>query len=69
MTTITFQNIGAAQINHILAFAKNENLKYEISEPEPEVKYNQEFVAKIKESLEQEKNGQTVTIKTEDLWK
>lgn len=67
MTYITFQTTDAAQVENILAYAKREKLQYKISEPE--VKYNQEFVAKIKESLEQERNGQTVKIKTEDLWK
>jgi len=67
MTYITFQTTDTAQIDNILAYAKREKLQYKISEPE--VKYNQEFVAKIKESLEQERNGQTVKIKIEDLWK
>jgi hypothetical protein len=67
MTYITFQTTDTAQIDNILAYAKREKLQYKISESE--VKYNQEFVAKIKESLEQEKNGQTVKIKIEDLWK
>ena len=67
MTYITFQTTDPAQIENILAYAQKEKLQYKISEPE--VKYNPKFVAKIKESLEQEKNGQTVKIKTEDLWK
>jgi hypothetical protein len=67
MTLITFQATDTAQLDNILAYAQRENFQVEISEPE--VKYNPEFVAKIKESLEQERNGQTVKIKTEDLWK
>jgi hypothetical protein len=67
MATITVQHTNAAQVNFLLAYLKKEKLQYEISEPEE--KYNPEFVAKIKESLEQEKNGQTVKIKVEDLWK
>ena len=67
MTYITLQAMDTAQVNNILAYAKKEKLQYKISKPD--IKYNQEFVAKIKESLEQEKNGQTVKIKTEDLWK
>jgi hypothetical protein len=34
-----------------------------------ESSYNPEFVAKIKESEEQIKNGQFKIIKTEDIWK
>ena len=34
MTTIKVQAIDTEQINYILAFAKKENLKFEISEPE-----------------------------------
>ena len=67
MTYITFQTMDTMQIDNLIAYAQREKLQYKISEPE--VRYNQEFVAKIKESLEQERNGQTVKIKTEDLWK
>jgi len=33
MTTITFQEIDTAQMNHILAYAQNEKLKFDFSEP------------------------------------
>ena len=32
MTTITFQEIGTVQINHILAYAQKEKLKFEVSD-------------------------------------
>ena len=34
MPTLTLQDIDAAQINHILAYAKKEKLKIEISDEE-----------------------------------
>ena len=67
MTTVTFPRFDYAQRTQLLAYLNKNKWDYNISEPEE--KYDPEFVAKIQESREQERNGQTVKIKTEDLWK
>jgi len=67
MTTFTVRTIDYAQRAQLLAYMQKYKFDYDILEPEE--KYNQEFVAKIQESRTQEKNGQTVKISIEDLWK
>jgi len=67
MTTVTFPRFDYVQRAQLLAYLNKNKWDFNISEPEE--KYNPEFVAKIQESREQERNGQTVKIKTEDLWK
>jgi len=67
MTTLTFPHIDYVQRTQLLAYIKRKNIVFDISEPDEQ--YNPEFVAKIHESIEQEKNGQTVKINIDDIWK
>jgi predicted small secreted protein len=55
------------QINALKAFVKALKIKFEVTASEKP--YNPEFVAKIKESREQYKNGNYTVIKTDNLWK
>lgn len=66
MTTITVHPEDASQIEAIKAFMKALKIKFEISKEKP---YNAEFVAKIKSSEEDFKNGKFTSVKAEDLGK
>lgn len=54
---------NSEQANALKAFAKALKLKFEIAEKP----YNPEFVAKIKESQQQFKEGKFTRVKKEDL--
>jgi len=54
----------SAQVSALKAFMQALNIKFEISE---EKAYNPEFVAKIKESRQQVKEGKTTRVEKEDI--
>ena len=57
-----------SQINAIKAVMKALKIKFEISKIENKP-YNPEFVAKIKESKQQFKDGKFSTLSLDDIWK
>jgi regulator of RNase E activity RraB len=65
--TWKIHTINSEQENLLKAFVKAFKLKYEILKKEKP--YNPEFVAKIKESQQQAKDGKTVKIALDDIWK
>lgn len=64
MTTITVHPEDASQIEAVKAIMKALKIKFEISKEKP---YNPEFVAKIKRSEEDFKNGKFTRVKAVDL--
>jgi len=54
------------QENALKAFVKALKIKFEVAKEKP---YNPDFVAKIQESRQQAKEGKTVKIELDDLWK
>ena len=64
MTTITVHPEDASQIEAVKAIMKALKIKFEITKEKP---YNPEFVAKIKRSQEDFKNGKFTRVKKEDL--
>jgi hypothetical protein len=56
------------QINALKAMMKALKIKFEISKVKEE-KYNPEFVAKIKESKQQFKDGNFSTLTLDEIWK
>lgn len=54
------------QENALKAFVKALNIKFEISNEKP---YHPDFVAKIQESRSQVKEGKTVKLDLDDIWK
>ncbi len=54
------------QENALKAFIKALKLKFEVSKEKP---YDPAFVEKIKESRQQVKEGKTVKIDLDDIWK
>ena len=56
------------QVNVMKAFMEALNIKFEIPTTE-EKPYNPEFVAKIEKSRQQAKEGKTVSIDLDDIWK
>ena len=55
-----------AQIENLKAVMKAFKIKFKVVEEKP---YNPEFVKKILKSREDAKNGKSVSIPLEDLWK
>lgn len=66
MTTITVHPEDASQIEAVKAIMKALKIKFEVSKEKP---YNPDFVAKIKRSEEDFKNGKFTSVKVEDLGK
>jgi len=64
MTTITVHPKDASQIEAVKAIMKALKIKFEISKEKP---YNPDFVAKIKRSKDDFKNGNFTSVKVEDL--
>ena len=56
----------ASQIEAIKAFMKGLKIKFVVSK---ETTYNTEFVKKIEESRQQAKDGKTVKIALDEIWK
>jgi hypothetical protein len=56
------------QINVLKAIVKSLKIKFEISKDENK-SYNPEFVAKIKKSKQQFKDGNFSTLSLDDIWK
>lgn len=54
------------QENALKAFIKALKIKFEVSKEKP---YDPDFVAKIKESRQQAKEGKTVKMDLDDIWK
>ena len=54
------------QIEALKAFMKALKIKFEMSKEKP---YDSEFVNKIQESRKQAKEGKTVKISLDDVWK
>lgn len=54
------------QENALKAFVKSLKIKFEIAREKP---YNHDFVAKIQESRQQVKEGKTVKVNLDDIWK
>lgn len=54
------------QENALKAFIKALKIKFEVSKEKP---YDPDFVAKIKESRQQAKEGKTVKLDLDDIWK
>ncbi|MDD5150895.1 MAG: hypothetical protein PHC28_10540 [Flavobacterium sp.] len=61
---ITAYPEDASQIEAVKAFMKALKIKFEISKEKP---YNPEFVAKIKKSEQEFKDGKFTRVKKEDL--
>ncbi|MCF8362754.1 MAG: hypothetical protein K9G70_09055 [Prolixibacteraceae bacterium] len=57
---------NSQQIDAIKAFMKALNIKFEVNKDSP---YNPDFVKKIKDSQNQSKEGKTVKIDLDDIWK
>jgi len=56
----------AEQENALKAFVEALKMKFEISGEKP---YDPDFVAKIKDSRQQVKEGKTVKLNLNDIWK
>jgi hypothetical protein len=69
MTTISVQAIDTTQINHILAYAKKENLKFEISEPVFDDTYisRDNLYAKIDRGIEEYRQGKTTKLDVNNI--
>jgi len=69
MTTITVQAIDTAQTNHILAYAKRENLRFEIFNPEFDDTYvsRDKLYAKIDYGIEEYKQGKTKKLDVNEI--
>jgi hypothetical protein len=65
---ITAFTNDTSQISAIKAVMKAFKIKFEISKVENKP-YNSEFVAKIKESKQQFKDGNFSTLSLDDIWK
>ncbi len=63
---ITAYPSDIAQIEAIKAVMKAFKIKFEVTKDKP---YNPEFVAKIERSRQQAKEGKTVKIALDDIWK
>ena len=57
---------NSQQIDAIKAFMKALDIKFELAKDSP---YNSDFVEKIKNSQKQVKDGKTVKIELDDIWK
>ncbi len=57
---------NANELSVIKAFFEALKIKFEVTEKSP---YDIEFVAKIQESRQQAKEGKTVKIALDDIWK
>jgi len=66
METLKIHTEDKEQLKTVKAILKALKVPFEASGESP---YDPEFVAKIKESERQAKEGKVKTIKTEDLWK
>ena len=58
--------VDTSQIEAIKAFMKALKIKFEVSK---ESNYNPDFVTKIEESRKQAKDGKTVKIALDEIWK
>ena len=69
MTTISVQAIDTTQINHILAYAKKENLKFEIFEPKFDDTYisRDKLYAKIDYGIEEYKQGKAKKLDVRNI--
>jgi len=69
MTTISIQAIDTTQINHILAYAKKENLKFEVSEPKIDDTYisRDKLYAKIDHGIEEYKQGKAKKLDVNNI--
>jgi hypothetical protein len=69
MTTISVQAIDTTQLNHILAYAKKENLKFEVSKPEFDDTFisRDNFYAKIDRGIEEYKQGKTKKLDVNNI--
>ncbi len=67
MTTFTIHSEDKEQSTTIKAILKALKVNFEVKTEKTQ--YNKEFIAKIKESKKQAKEGKYKVIKTEDLWK
>ena len=69
MTTISVQAIDVAQINHILAYARKENLKFEVFEPKIDDAYmsRDELYAKIDYGIEEYKQGKAKKLDVSEI--
>ncbi len=66
METIIIQSDGK-KLQKVKDFLISLNISFEVKEADGP--YDPEFVAKIERSREQARQGKTIRIKTEDLWK
>ena len=69
MTTISVQAIDTTQINYILAYAKKENLKFEVSELEFDDTYisKDKLYAKIDRGIEEYKQGKAKKLDVSEI--
>ena len=69
MRTISVQTIDASQINHILAYAKREKLKFEISVPEFDDTFidRDNLYAKIDRGIEEYKQGRAKKLDVNNI--
>ena len=65
-STFIIHTENAEQENALRAFAKALKMKLEVTKKSP---YDPKFVAKIQESRQQAKDGKTVKITLDDIWK
>jgi len=69
MTTITVQAMNTAQINHILAYVKKENLKFDVFKPKVDDTYMSrgKLYAKIDHGIEEYKQGKTKKLDVNEI--
>jgi hypothetical protein len=69
MTTITVQAVDTEQVNHVLAYIKEENLKFEISDPAFDDTYisRDKLYAKIDNGIEEYKQGKAKKLDISEI--
>lgn len=68
MEAITIHPQNAEQLNALEALFKAMKIPFEKKQSEKEA-YNPEFVAKMRKSRQQAKEGKTIKVHLDDLWK
>lgn len=63
---IIFHPSNKEELEALKAFAKALKIKFEVAK---EKEYNKDFVEKIQESRKQAKEGKTVQIDLDEIWK
>ena len=67
MTTIIIQAIDPSQINHIIAYAEKENLKFEVSEFDDTYMSKDQLYAKIDRGIEEYQQGKSKKLDISEI--